>query len=52
MMLLRNHCDIVLWAKSDAYLYVLLVAVLVGRPGVVVAVEPGLPRQPAFVVEA
>lgn len=38
--------------SSFHYLDVLLVAVLVGRPGVVVKVEPGLPRQPAFIVEA
>lgn len=33
------------------YLYVLSVAVFVGRPSVVVVVEPGLSRKPAFVIE-
>lgn len=38
-----------MYPKPD--LYVLLVAVLRGRPGVVVVVEAGLARQPAVVVE-
>lgn len=32
-------------------LYVLLVVILRGRPGVVIVVEAGLARQPAVVVE-
>ena len=38
-------------ARAAAHLYELLVAVLGGGPGVVVAMETGLPRQPAVVVE-
>lgn len=38
--------------ESHSYLYVLSVAVFVGRPPVVVVVESGLLWQPVFIVEA
>lgn len=38
--------------SANNHLYILLVAVLCRRPGVVVVVEAGLPWQPAVVVES
>lgn len=46
---LFEPCEVSGWTHS--YLYVLLVAVVRGRPRVIVVIEPGLSRQPAFVGE-
>lgn len=46
---LFEPCEVSGWTHS--YLYVLLVAVVRGRPRIIVVIESGLSRQPAFVGE-